>query len=54
MDKEIEEAPAPYCYMIAIAPEAEKEAVKQRFMHEANLKRWWYLYRAEIPKRDPK
>ena len=45
---EDEELPFPYSYTIDLVPADEREAIREQFIHDANLKRWRHIYQAEV------
>lgn len=51
LDDDIEDVPSPYYYSMMLAPHNEREAIRQKFIHDCNLKRFQHILRAEPPKR---
>ena len=46
--KKEEEIPYPYNYTVEMVPESEKDLVRQKFIAEANMRRWKHVYSADI------
>lgn len=50
-----EDIPAPYAYtMMMVSTEDDKQAIRERFMHECNLKRWHHIHNAQVKVKVPK
>jgi len=50
-EDEVLDVPSPYCYHLVLVPEDQREAIRQKFIHDCNLKRFQHIIRAEPPKR---
>lgn len=47
---DITDVPSPYCYHLILVPEHEREAIREKFIHDCNQKRFRHILQAEIPK----
>ena len=43
-----EDIPAPYGYVTIICPDHDREALKAKFMHACNQRRWKHIQQAEV------
>jgi len=46
---ETERIPFPYCYTEIIMPEEDRQAHRERFMAECNMRRWAHIHQAKLP-----
>ena len=46
--KEDEDIPAPYAYTAIMCPDIDRQALKAKFMHHCNQRRWQHIQQAEV------
>lgn len=49
-----EDIPAPYAYTAIMIPDSDREALKERFMHDCNMRRWHHIHTAQVKVKAPK